>query len=96
MRPWNAPDDAATTTLSLTNRDGVEGATLLFPAVAEWLSLIPAIVLARLFTVAQGNDPDYPRGLSKVTKDDLIGHSPWKPGPIRHRHPVEARTCNLS
>lgn len=41
-------------------------------AVEEWLSPIPSIVLAQLFTywltVAQGHDPDEPRGLHKVTR----------------------------
>ena len=59
-------------TLALTNLDGVEGTSLRFPDVEEWLSPIPAVVLAQLFThwltVEQGNDPDNPRGLSKVTR----------------------------
>jgi glucosamine--fructose-6-phosphate aminotransferase (isomerizing) len=40
--------------------------------VEEWLTPIPAIVMGQLFTywltVEQGNDPDNPRGLSKVTR----------------------------
>jgi glutamine---fructose-6-phosphate transaminase (isomerizing) len=59
-------------TLTLTNLAGLPGPLLEFPEVEEWLSPIPAIVLAQLFTywltVAQGNDPDHPRGLSKVTR----------------------------
>lgn len=42
------------------------------PDVDEWLSPIPAIVLAQLFsyhlTRAKGLDPDSPRGLRKVTR----------------------------
>lgn len=38
----------------------------------EWVSPIPAIVVAQLFTywltIHQGNDPDNPRGLEKVTR----------------------------
>lgn len=59
-------------TLVLTDREGSQGASLRFPAVEEWLSPVPAVVLAQLFTywltVEQGNDPDHPRGLSKVTR----------------------------
>ena len=59
-------------TLTLTNLAGLPGPLLEFPDVEEWLSPIPAIVLAQLFTywltVTQGNDPDHPRGLSKVTR----------------------------
>lgn len=40
--------------------------------IEEWLTPIPAIVVFQLFTyhltVAQGHDPDSPRGLSKVTR----------------------------
>jgi glucosamine--fructose-6-phosphate aminotransferase (isomerizing) len=42
------------------------------PDVEEWLSPIPAIVIAQLFsyhlTLAKGLDPDAPRGLRKVTR----------------------------
>lgn len=59
-------------TLTLTNLAGLTGPVLEFPEIEEWLSPIPAIVLAQLFTywltVVQGNDPDNPRGLSKVTR----------------------------
>lgn len=38
----------------------------------EWLTPIPAIIVAQIFTywltIAQGNDPENPRGLDKVTK----------------------------
>jgi len=49
------------------------GEALTFEAgVEEWLTPIPAIVVCQLFTyhltLAQGNDPDSPRGLSKVTR----------------------------
>lgn len=42
------------------------------PAVEEWLSPIPAIVIGQLFayhlTLAKGLDPEQPRGLRKVTR----------------------------
>ncbi len=42
------------------------------PTIPEWLSPIPAIVAAQVFTyhltVARGHDPDRPRGLRKVTR----------------------------
>jgi glucosamine--fructose-6-phosphate aminotransferase (isomerizing) len=42
------------------------------PRIAEWVSPIPAIVAAQLFTIsiaeARGIDPEQPRGLHKVTK----------------------------
>jgi glucosamine--fructose-6-phosphate aminotransferase (isomerizing) len=42
------------------------------PAIGEWLSPIPAIVAAQLFTyhltVARGENPDRPRALRKVTR----------------------------
>jgi glucosamine--fructose-6-phosphate aminotransferase (isomerizing) len=45
---------------------------ILIPSTPEWLSPIPAIVAAQLFTyrlaLARGLDPDHPRGLRKVTK----------------------------
>lgn len=59
-------------TLAVSNATGLDGPVLRFPEVDEWLSPIPAIVLAQLFTywltIVQGNDPDNPRGLSKVTR----------------------------
>jgi len=52
---------------------GLTDAAVRMPRGApEWISPIPAIVAAQLFTyhlaVAKGLDPDHPRGLSKVTK----------------------------
>ncbi len=42
------------------------------PRIAEWLSPIPAIVAAQMFTIsiakARGIDPEHPRGLHKVTR----------------------------
>ena len=42
------------------------------PGLPEWLTPIPTIVAAQLFTyqlsVARGHDPDNPRGIRKVTK----------------------------
>lgn len=64
---------APTVLISNTPDHGDEDVPVIrFPAVDEWLSPIPAIVIAQLFTywltVEQGNDPDNPRGLSKVTR----------------------------
>lgn len=65
---------AGAPTLGISNSADLGAADLMlrFPEVDEWLSPIPAIVIAQLFTywltVAQGNDPDNPRGLSKVTR----------------------------
>ena len=43
-----------------------------FEADQEWLTPLPAIAVAQMFTywlsLSQGNDPDSPRGLSKVTR----------------------------
>lgn len=54
------------------DREDIPGHVMRFPAADEWLSPIPAIIVAQLFTywltIAQGNDPDNPRGLSKVTR----------------------------
>jgi glucosamine--fructose-6-phosphate aminotransferase (isomerizing) len=52
--------------------DAIPGEIMRFSATDEWLTPIPAIVVAQLFTywltVEQGNDPDNPRGLEKVTR----------------------------
>jgi glutamine---fructose-6-phosphate transaminase (isomerizing) len=52
--------------------DAIPGEVMRFSATDEWLTPIPAIVVAQLFTywltVEQGNDPDNPRGLEKVTR----------------------------
>jgi glucosamine--fructose-6-phosphate aminotransferase (isomerizing) len=52
--------------------DAISGDVIRFNATDEWLTPIPAIVVAQLFTywltVEQGNDPDNPRGLEKVTR----------------------------
>lgn len=59
--------------VAVSDRDDlVAGSRLRVPAgLAEWLTPIPAIVAAQLFThrlaVARGLDPDAPRGLRKVT-----------------------------
>lgn len=49
-----------------------ESAIRLPPGAPEWITPIPAIVGAQLFTyhltVAKGLDPDRPRGITKVTK----------------------------
>lgn len=62
---------APTVLLTDSDLDDQEG-LIRFPNAPEWLTPIPAIVAAQLFTyhltIAQGNDPDSPRGLSKVTR----------------------------
>lgn len=60
-------------TVVLTNAAAAgDDGVVRFPPSPEWLSPIPAIITAQLFTyhltLAQGNDPDEPRGLSKVTR----------------------------
>jgi glucosamine--fructose-6-phosphate aminotransferase (isomerizing) len=63
-------------TVLITNSskpDPPDGGVMRFASgVEEWLTPIPAIVVGQLFThwlaVDQGNDPDNPRGLSKVTR----------------------------
>jgi glucosamine--fructose-6-phosphate aminotransferase (isomerizing) len=63
---------APTVVVSNIASAGVGDQRMTFPEVEEWLSPIAAIVVAQLFTywltVEQGNDPDNPRGLSKVTR----------------------------
>jgi glucosamine--fructose-6-phosphate aminotransferase (isomerizing) len=65
---------AGAPTLGISNTADLDAADVMlrFPEVEEWLSPIPAIVIAQLFTywltVGQGDDPDNPRGLSKVTR----------------------------
>ncbi len=59
--------------LSISDRRGLSGQSISIPeGLEEWLTPIPAIVAAQVFshrlTVARGLDPDRPRGLSKVTK----------------------------
>jgi len=67
--------DRGAPTAVITNSsqaDAIPGDVMRFPATDEWLTPIPAIVVAQLFTywltVEQGNDPDNPRGLEKVTR----------------------------
>ena len=59
--------------VAISDRDDLSAEYLLrIPTTPEWLSPIPAIVAAQVFTyhltVARGNDPDRPRGLRKVTR----------------------------
>lgn len=63
---------APTLTLTDSSRP-ISGDVLRLPgADEEWVSPIPAIIVAQLFThwltTHQGNDPDNPRGLEKVTR----------------------------
>lgn len=62
-------------TVAITNSTKAPGAdeVMQFPSGShEWLTPVPAIIVAQLFTywltVEQGNDPDHPRGLEKVTR----------------------------
>lgn len=57
----------------ISDRDDLSAEHLLrIPTIPEWLSPIPAIVAAQVFTyhltIARGYDPDRPRGLTKVTR----------------------------
>jgi glucosamine--fructose-6-phosphate aminotransferase (isomerizing) len=56
----------------ITDQVGLPYPAIPFPEVGEWLSPIPAIVAAQLFTLEmarrRGIDPERPRGLSKVTR----------------------------
>ena len=59
--------------VAISDRDDLPAQYLLkIPSTPEWLSPIPAIVAAQVFTyhltVARGHDPDRPRGLRKVTR----------------------------
>lgn len=72
----NVTTERHSRTVAISNRpEALETARYgirLPPAVPEWLSPIPAIVAAQLFTyhlgTIKGLDTDRPRGLSKVTK----------------------------
>jgi glucosamine--fructose-6-phosphate aminotransferase (isomerizing) len=68
-------DEKHARTLVVSNREEALAATrfgIPLPAVPEWISPIPAIVAAQLFTyhlgAIKGLDTDQPRGLSKVTR----------------------------
>ena len=59
--------------VAISDRDDLSTDYLLrIPTTPEWLSPIPAIAAAQVFTyhltVARGYDPDRPRGLKKVTR----------------------------
>ena len=58
--------------LTITNDPALAGSSIVIPPTEEWLSPMPAIVAAQLFTEAlarvRGIDPEQPRGLKKVTK----------------------------
>ena len=59
--------------VAISDRDDLSAEHLLrIPTIPEWLSPIPAIVAAQVFTyhltIARGYDPDRPRGLTKVTR----------------------------
>lgn len=63
---------APTMTITDSSRT-ISGEVLRLPRTdEEWISPIPAIIAAQLFTywltIHQGNDPDDPRGLEKVTR----------------------------
>lgn len=64
--------ERSTRLVTITDDPGLAYPHVAIPQVAEWLSPIPSIVAAQLFTIAiaeaRGVDPEQPRGLSKVTK----------------------------
>jgi glucosamine--fructose-6-phosphate aminotransferase (isomerizing) len=64
---------AGANVVAISDREDLPAEHLLkIPTTPEWLSPIPAIVAAQVFTyhltVARGYDPDRPRGLRKVTR----------------------------
>jgi glucosamine--fructose-6-phosphate aminotransferase (isomerizing) len=65
-------DERSTRLGVITDDPSVTMPHVTIPHVAEWLSPIPSIVAAQLFTVAaaelRGIDPQRPRGLHKVTR----------------------------
>jgi glucosamine--fructose-6-phosphate aminotransferase (isomerizing) len=64
--------ERSTRLVAITDDPGLPFQHVVIPPIAEWLSPIPAIVAAQLFTIAiaeaRGIDPQQPRGLNKVTK----------------------------
>ena len=64
--------ERSTRLVAITDDPGLPFQHIAIPPIAEWLSPIPAIVAAQLFTIAvaenRGVDPQQPRGLNKVTK----------------------------
>lgn len=65
--------DAEATVIAISDQADFPAHHLIqIPSTPEWMSPIPAIVAAQLFTyhltMARGHDPDQPRGLRKVTK----------------------------
>jgi glucosamine--fructose-6-phosphate aminotransferase (isomerizing) len=67
-----ARDETGASITVLTNAEVGDLATIDLPAVDEWLSPMMFIAAAQLFTlhtaIANGVDPETPRGLIKVTK----------------------------
>jgi glucosamine--fructose-6-phosphate aminotransferase (isomerizing) len=65
-------DERSTRLGVITDDPSVTAPHVTIPHVAEWLSPVPSIVAAQLFTVAaaelRGIDPQRPRGLRKVTR----------------------------
>jgi glucosamine--fructose-6-phosphate aminotransferase (isomerizing) len=66
-------ESAGAKVIAITDRDDLPARNRIrIPSTPEWLSPIPAIVAAQIFTyyltVARGHDPDRPRGLRKVTR----------------------------
>jgi glucosamine--fructose-6-phosphate aminotransferase (isomerizing) len=64
--------ERSTRLVTITDDPGMALEHVAIPQIAEWLSPIPAIVAAQLFTIevaeVRGVDPQQPRGLSKVTR----------------------------
>ena len=58
----------------VTDQAGLPFPSIPIPEIGEWLSPIPAIVAAQLFTLEmalrRGVDPEHPRGLTKVTRTE--------------------------
>lgn len=66
-------ESAGARVIAISDRDDLPAQNRIrIPSTPEWLSPIPAIVAAQVFTyfltVARGHDPDRPRGLRKVTR----------------------------
>lgn len=66
--------ERAANLITVTDRADLGGRVMVVPQVAEWLTPIPAIVAAQIFTAAmaevRGIDPEKPRGLEKVTRTE--------------------------
>jgi glucosamine--fructose-6-phosphate aminotransferase (isomerizing) len=70
-RMWR---ERAANLITITDDHELAGDSIVVPKVAEWLTPIPAIVAAQMFTLAmaelRGVDSENPRGLQKVTRTE--------------------------